>query len=382
MVEKTSVAVAARRAASWVALVSMFVVSGFGGPQEDGRDRLMAGGFAGALAAVSAIGESPGGFGAVGGAARWFAPTAWAAGRILFPLAGLAAGLAVRRGVDAFGAAAAVGIAMTAAIAIACRWAGGRAADSASAAIIASLWAIGIGRDLVQVAAVWLVTGAAAVAFVHRSSAMTASVLPRSSGQSVWLSPLPSQSSLRHWLVRGAMAACLVAMAALLLTPGFGPTRYAALAIGLFAALAVPQMTVGDGMLDREAWRTVLAGRPRRPVGRWPAKWAAALEARVAAGHAAMLVWPLVVVALLSRADQGKPPWGMAEAALAVVLAAALAVVISRSVALLRGGPEAAMAAIFAGFILAAAAVAGLPAVSGGWAMVPWPVESMLSGLG
>lgn len=361
-----------RRPASAVACVGGFVAAlafSLGGSSSSARG---AASLIGGMLAVAALGELP--FGLLDNARRRPAESAvWAAARSLFPFAGVAAAagaiaLMQLAGIDARPAAGpgfspatqagGVEVILLAILAAACtqavvQAAGGRGSEPASAALLVAVGAAGAasaGLTFPWLAAGWAIGGCAAGRLAAITYAGQRLGVPRGRGRTVWLWPLPAQGRLRPAMTAAAMLAALVAMAAWLVSQPPMVDRYAVVATMLFIALAVPQMTLADGIVDRREWTAVLRPRSRSPltaVG-WPP------AGRIAVAHAAMFAWPLVVAGVLTARLPGTAV-ASASAAVLLVLLAAVAIGIALPMRRSGGLAEAAQATMLALFAVCCA---------------------------
>lgn len=327
-----AVRVGLRRPASAVACVGGFVAGlGFargGGAIGTTGDENIVGG----LLAVAALGELPTELLAFGGRCGLGArppveAVGWAAARSLFPLVGVAAAAAATSGglpLDSGSlAAVAAAIVATACVQAAVHAGGARGSEPATAALLVAAAAAGAAWAGLPRAGIAVGWAAAALASGYWSWITTASerlTCSRGRGRTVWLWPLPSQGRLRPTMTAAVMLLGIAGMAFWLVPQPPLEKRYAAVAAAVFIAVAVPQMTLADGVLDRSGWMAVFRPTARSfPIGSsWPP------AGRIAIGHAALFAWPLVVAGVLTIRLPGAAA-AMATAAAVLLLPAAAA---------------------------------------------------------
>lgn len=278
----------------------------------------------GGLLAVAALGELPVGLFGVR-VRRPAEAVAWSAARSLFPLVGLAvAALSGGVAIDWGGFAAIISaIVATACVQAAVHAGGARGSEPATAALLVAAAAAGAawaGLPTEAVAAGWAAAALAAGRFSWITTAKERRTCSRGRGRTVWLWPLPAQGRLGRTMTAAAMLLGLVGMAAWLVPQPPFEDRYAAVAAVVFVALAVPQMTLADSVLDRLGWTAVCrpTGRPLRAGSTWPP------VGRIALGHLAVFAWPLVVAGVLTIRLPGAGV-AMATATAGLVLLAAVA---------------------------------------------------------
>lgn len=308
---------------------------------------------AGILLAVAALGELPSGL----FRGPWRRPAesvVWAAARSLFPLAGIAfAAIGVAAVVPDGGGAEVLAVTVLAILATACvqafvHAAGVRGSEPASAALLAGVAVAGAaaaGLPSSCLAASWAAAAIAVGRLAWIVGRRERLVAPRGRGRTVWLWPLPAQGRLRPSMTAAAMVAGIASMAVWLVPQPPSVERYAAVAAAIFVALAVPQMTLADGVVDREGWAAVLRpiGRSARTAAGWPP------AGRIAFAHAAMFAWPLVVAAALTVRLPGAAV-AAASAVAALVMLAAVAAGMTLSIRRLGGSAETAQAVVLAFF--------------------------------
>lgn len=309
----------------------------------------------GGLLAVAAIGELPDGllrtmfFQTV---RPWPAEAvAWAATRSLFPLVGVAAAAAGfgREPLGSGLAAIMLAIVATAFTQAAVQAGGGRGSEPATAALLVASGAAGAawaGLSPTWLAAGWASAAVAAGQFAGITTAKERLTCPRGRGRTVWLWSLPAQGRLRPSMTAVAMLVGLAAMAAWLVPQPPMANRYAAVAAAVFIAVASPQMTIADGVVDRAGWTAVL--QPARNGTGWPP------AGRIALGHLALFAWPLVVAGVLTLRLPGAAVATATAVALLILLAGLAAAIVA---CMQRGGfgAETTFAAMLAVFAVACA---------------------------
>ncbi len=309
----------------------------------------------GGLLAVAAIGELPDGLlrtVLIRTVRRLSAePVAWAASRSLFPLVGVAAAAAgFGREIPGDGLVAIMlAIVATAVTQAAVHAGGGRGSEPATAALLVASGAAGAawaGLPPTWLAAGWAAAAVAAGRYAGITTAKERLTCPRGRGRTVWLWPLPAPGRLRPSMTAVAMLVGLAAMAAWLVPQPPMANRYAAVAAAVFIAVAAPQMTLADGVVDRAGWNAVL--RPSRNGTGWPP------AGRIALGHVALFAWPLVVAGVLTLRLPGAAV-ATASAVAFLLLLAGLAAAIAASMR--KGGiaAETTLAAMLAVFAVACA---------------------------
>jgi len=343
-----------RRPASAVACAGGFVTGlayarGFGATGMTGVENLVGG-----LLAVAALGELPAELFGLG-ARRMVEAVAWATARSIFPLIGVAVAAASGGSEIDGGSLAAI---VTAIVATACVQAavhagGGRGSEPATAALLVAAAATGAawaGLPRAGLAACWAAVALAAGRFSWLTTVKERQTCSRGRGRTVWLWPLPAQGRLRPSMTAAAMLLGLAGMAAWLVPQPPLEKRYAAVAAAVFIAVAVPQMTLADGVLDRHGWTAVLrpTARPLRIGSTWPP------VGRVALGHLALFAWPLVVAGVLTIRLPGAAE-AMARAAAVLLLLAAATASIAAWMARSGIAAETALATILVVFSVACA---------------------------
>jgi hypothetical protein len=362
----------ARRPASWLALLGGAVAAAAAmvGGGADHAAQSLVGVLAGALAAVAAIGDLPIDAGGTIAGGRRRGAVVWAGARAAWPLAGMAAGVAVAGAM--FPSASSSGclaglllgsLGATIVVSVS-RIAGAKAADAASLAFLLAAASAGLTLACYLV---WLALGGAAWLWWRAWAAgdpFTAAVAGPASDV-LHVDALPANGPLRENLARIAMASMLAAMAGWLVSQieHAGRTHgldRAAVAWGLLSAawfmgLVVPQALLQDGATGAGGWdrlfRTAAraaggaagmaagTGRPRSSAWRlrWPRPGRTRFAAGVALSQAAILGWPPLVCAALSLAvpERALPPAaivaGLAVAAASVAAAAALGAAVAAS---------------------------------------------------
>lgn len=238
---------------------------------------------------------------------------------------------------------------------------GGRGSEPATAAMLVATGVAAACRaglpemwqDMPWLAIGWLAAGALVVGGMAWVSRKEPRVVRRARGRTAWLLPLPSQGRLRPVMTGVVMAVSLAAMAVLLVPQPPQAARYAAFALAAMIALAVPQMTLADGVLDRSAWAMVFhPPRCQRTGGPGTAPTFPP-PARIGVGHAAIVVWPLVVAGGLA-CRRAEDLLSVSAAAVTVFGIAGLAAIISRLARRGGGSPETAQAIVLGGFAVMA----------------------------
>lgn len=324
-----AVKVGLRRPASAVACVGGFVAGlafarGGGAIGTTGDENIVGG-----LLAVASLGELPTDLLAFGGRCGLgvrppVEAVTWAAARSLFPLLGVAVAASVGPQLDAGSLAAVVtAIIATACVQAAVHAGGARGSEPATAALLVATAAAGAawaGLPRAWLAVGWATAALAAGYFSWITTAKERLTCSRGRGRTVWLWPLPSQGRLRPTMTAAAMLLGISGMAVWLVPQPPLEKRYAAVAAAVFIAVAAPQMTLGDGGLDRSGWTAVFLPMARsfRIGSTWPP------AGRIAIGHVALFAWPLVVAGVLTIRLPGAAA-AMATAAAVLLLPAAVA---------------------------------------------------------
>jgi hypothetical protein len=294
--------IAARRPASWLA--AGMACGAAWAPQP-----LVAVGVA-ALAMLAALGDLPPASGppAVGG---------WIAARMVWPLAGLAAGAATRLIAAPLPAVSTIEIVVAAGVAVLLTavtiWAVRQRSESATvdcvslamlmaaAAVLAGV----VAGSWVVAAIIWVALAAGVAWLGNRFSQHAAGPLPRGGGDLV--AGLMFQSPLRRGLGRLAMVAMLLAMVGWLLLDPARAGWAAALAAALMICLALPLVVFQDGSGEEAAspWATLLRSTPGGRLGLRDTATQLAVE--TVARHAAVLGWPSLVAAAVTAGLPGGP---------------------------------------------------------------------------
>lgn len=299
-----SVRIAARRPASWLAAG---IACGAAGASHPVAAMAVA-----AIAVFAAVGEMPP---AVGPRLL----SGWLAARLAWPLLGLATGFAVTMNGSvgaAPGRAAAVLLAACVAslLTVFMLWAGRRAsmtgADTISLAMLTATAAVMAGGlvDAWPVAAVtWILLASLAFWFARWFHGRVDAPLPRSGSDMV--AGLISQTPLRRFLGRTAMATMLLAMVGWLLLDPTQARWAAALGVAWMICLALPTVTLQDRSMDGEtAWALLLQSTPARRAGLNLLGSGPRMSFESVVRHAAVLGWPSLVAAVVAA---GSPtgPW-------------------------------------------------------------------------
>lgn len=329
----------------------------------------------GSWLAAAAVGDLPQGVlsaprGRLGRAAAAAEAMAWAAVRAVPCLIGCGIGVAA-----AIAVAAGVGwepvrhagllvfaITATCSTAAGLRAAGGRGSEPATAAVLVATGVAAVcwtglpatWQTTPRLAIGWLLVGALVVGGMAWVARDERRVAMRARGRTAWLWPLPSQGRLRPVLTVVVMAASLAAMAVLLVPQPPQAARYAVLSAAAMIALAVPQMTLADGVVDRSGWAMVLQPPALRAPGKPFTAPMFPPPGRIGFGHAAIVAWPLVVAGGLA-CRRAEHLIAMAAAAAVLFGIAALASLASRAVRRGGGAAETAQAVVLGSFAVMAA---------------------------
>ena len=288
----------------------------------------------------------------------------WIATRLVWPLAGLAAGATIRLMTAPWAALAVIDIAIAAGVAVLFTtvtvWAvrkGSEVAtiDAASLAMLtaaAAVWAgMAAGSWLVAVVS-WTGLAVGAAWLGHRFGQPTAGPLPRGGGDLV--AGLMFQSPLRRALGRLAMITMLLAMVGWLLLDPARAGWAAALAATLMICLALPLTVFRTGSGDDElsAWAALLRTVPGQGLGLRDTTTQLAVETVVR--HAAVLGWPsLVAAAVAAGSPAGPGPAILVVAAIVATGGALLGVgLVCRGLGLARETAFAVSLAVVAGVLL------------------------------
>jgi len=169
---------------------------------------------------------------------------------------------------------------------------------------------------------------------------------------------LSQPEALRRWLTILAMAMALVGMVGWLFLAPDHASLYVVMAVGWFVCLAIPQATLGDGVVHRRAWQPLYRSAAERPAaysGGWTDRKlrtflqsirraflnvgcdrAATTTALV---YGAILGWPPLVAAVVLA---GTADGGVAAIATVSVLVAATVslAILSKAIALAGGSGE------------------------------------------
>ncbi len=274
-----------------------------------------------ALAMLTALGDLPPApvQPAVGG---------WIVVRMVWPLAGLAAGAATRLMTAPLAALAMIDIAIAAGVAVLLtattvwavrQWGEVATVDCVSLAMLTATAAAlaGLAAGSWVVAAVSWVAMAAGVAWLgNHFSQHAAGPLPRGGGELV--AGLMFQSPLRRGLGRLAMIMMLLVMVGWLLLDPARAGWAAALAAVLMICLALPLVVFQDGIGERAAspWETLLRSTPGGRLGLHDT--ASQLVVETVVRHATVLGWPSLVAAVVTS---GSPegPWPAILVAVVIV---------------------------------------------------------------
>lgn len=343
-----AVKIETRRPASAIAAAGGLAAGMAFAVREPSSETMAAECLAGGLLAVAALGEIPSNIlDTVRSRTRESA--VWAVARSVFPMAGVAVALGAAPSLAAGAvslAAIVLAILATACTSVVVHAAGGRGSEPATAALLVAVGAsaaAAAGLPALWLAAGWGVAAWGAGSLARIVASRERPTCGRGRGRTVWLWPLPSQGRLRPSMTALAMLVGIVSMAAWLVPQPPMANRYAAVAAAVFVALAVPQMTLADGIVDRLGWAAVL-----RPTGRSPGKgvdWPPL--GRISVAHAAMFVWPLVVAGVLTV----RLPGAAVAVVVSVTAVLALAAAVAAVAVLMRrsgGSAETAQATILA----------------------------------
>lgn len=341
--------IAARRPASWLA-VGMACGAAWA-PQPVVAVAVAA------MAMLAAMGDLPPASAppAVGG---------WIAARLVWPLAGLAAGAAIRLMTAPWAALAMIDIAIAAGVAVlltaATVWAvrqRGEVAtvDCVSLAMLTATAAAlaGLAAGSWVVAAVsWVAMAAGGSWLPHRFSQPSTGPLPRGGGDLV--AGLMFQSPLRRGLGRLAMMTMLLAMVGWLLLDPARAGWAAALAAALMFCLAVPLVVFQNGSGEDAAtpWAALLRSTPGGRLGLHDTASQLAVETVVR--HAAVLGWPSLVAAVVTAGSPGGP-WPAILVAAVIVATGGVVLgvgIVCRGLGLARETAFALALALVAGVIL------------------------------
>jgi hypothetical protein len=294
--------VAARRPASWLALVAAAVATWSIAPRADGWWPAAALA-AGAAVAAAGLGSLP----REGGAA-------WAAWRAAWPAAGAVIGWLASGAVPSAAGVPCTVVATCAATAVTV------AAAARARLAPAEATGCGLAAGLAAAAAGCLAAtpslGVAWPALAAACWGLVTVVVPRL-GRRAAEAVAPSRGPLGGALPRAAMASALGAMVVFLFLAPHLAWGYAVVAVGWLFAIVLPWAALGPGR-DGDAARRALvttAGQRCRPE---------AAAARLVAAYAAVLVWPPLVAAVLAG-SAGAAARPLAIAAVVAALAGALA---------------------------------------------------------
>lgn len=328
-----SVRIAARRPASWLAAGIACGTAWAAGPLE-----AMA---VAALATVAATGEMP-----PSGIARLLG--GWLAGRLVWPLAGLATATALQP--PSGGGAACFAVLMMAVALWAVRRAGATTADTMSLSMLTATAALVVGG----VVGTWLGTamswaalatlGPWLVQWVERRADGS---LPRGGGEMV--TGLMLQTPLRRILGRTAMATMLLAMVGWLLLDPTQAGWAAALGAVWMLCLVFPITCFAGGIEIRAGspWAALLQSTPGLRHGRALFGGSLGMLVETVIRHAVVLGWPSLVAAAVAL---GSPtgPWPALVVAVAILATAGAMLLVTLACHALGISNETAFAAVLA----------------------------------
>lgn len=265
----------------------------------------------------------------------------WLAERVAWPLLAWIAAAALRQDVPLL-ACGGVGILAAATLVAGVARRGATGADAASAALVVASAAVAAGW---WAESLWPGPSSAATGAAVVVLGTAAAVGPRSS----------VRFRLRRALTAAGMIGAVAGMVAWLFLAANRAGLDLAASLAWFAALAVPEATLGDGVSHARVWRRLERAAARAAGGRLrlpPGRTRDGVFAVLTTG--AILGWPPLVAALLAGADGGRS-WPAAG----VVMALAAAGTALLAVVWLGGraglGPATAQAAVLGGACLALA---------------------------